>query len=76
MKNRPFLILMTLLVLGLGLGCRKPSNDLADPEDCNNPFTAIPCTTLEGVGQFGSSSMSGDDGSTPVQTRLQILQIQ
>lgn len=72
MKNRLFLILMTLLVLGLGLGCRKPSNDLADPEDCNNPFTAIPCITLEGVGQFGSSSMSGDDGSTPVQTRRQI----
>lgn len=68
MKNRRFLILITLFVLVLGLGCRKSSNDLDDPDGCNNPFTAIPCTTLEGVGLYGSPSTSSGDGFTPVQT--------
>lgn len=68
MKYRRFSILMALLVLGLG--CRKHGYDLDDPDSCNSPFTAIPCTSLEGAGQFGSPGMPG--GSTTVQPRRQM----
>ena len=72
MKHRRFSILMALLVLVLVPGCRKSGYDLADSDDCNNPFTAIPCLTLEGVEKVGSSGIPGDNGSTTVQTRRQM----
>ena len=72
MKHRRFSILMALFVLVLVVGCRKSGYDLADSEDCNNPFTAIPCTTLEALGQAGSAATPGDNGPTSVQPRRQM----